>query len=190
MFRLRHKLFVQRQKYRVPTLNGMEWDQFDTPATVYLVWRDETDTPRAVARMIPTTFPYMIQELWPDMVGGGELPSRPDVWELSRVGIDRDLPPEVRRRVTGELMCACGEFALHNGVAAFLLVTHPHFVSAAIAGAGWPTEVLGEPRHLGRFPVVAAKTTVSDQALRAARQSHGVLHPVLRVVGSGLAQAA
>jgi acyl homoserine lactone synthase len=30
-YRLRHRIFIERQKYDVPSHRGMEWDQFDTP---------------------------------------------------------------------------------------------------------------------------------------------------------------
>ena len=36
--RLRHRIFIGRQKYAVPSHRGMEWDQFDTPAAVYMLW--------------------------------------------------------------------------------------------------------------------------------------------------------
>ncbi len=33
--RLRYRLFVERQGWDVPCYQGMEYDQFDTPAAVY-----------------------------------------------------------------------------------------------------------------------------------------------------------
>lgn len=189
MFRLRHKLFVERQDYQTPTLRGMEWDQYDTPAAVYLLWRDDAGAVRGVARLIPTTFPYMIRELWPELVEDGELPCRPDVWELSRMGVDHDLPPDQRRRAADELTCACAEFALQNGISALLMVTHNHLIRASVA-AGWDSRALGRPRRLGRFPVVAARTEISEAGLAAARRSYGIGQPVLRVVGEELARAA
>lgn len=39
--RLRYRVFVQRAGWKVPHFNGMEWDQYDTPAAHYLVWRDQ-----------------------------------------------------------------------------------------------------------------------------------------------------
>ncbi len=189
MFRLRHKLFIERQDYQTPTLRGMEWDQYDTPAAVYLLWRDDAGAVRGVARLIPTTFPYMIKELWPHLIEGGALPSRPDVWELSRMGVDRDLPADQRRRATAELTCACAEFALRNGIGSLLMVTHIHLIRASVA-AGWQSEALGTPCRLGRFPVVAARTLISEESLAKARRSYGITHPVLRVVGEELALAA
>jgi acyl homoserine lactone synthase len=153
------------------------------------LWRDDAGAVRGVARLIPTTFPYMIRDLWPDLVEDGTLPCHPGVWELSRMGVDHDLPADQRRRAADELMCACAEFGLQNGISAFLMVTHIHLIRASIA-AGWNSAALGQPRRLGRFPVVAARTEISEETLAAARRSYGIAQPVLRVIGDELAMAA
>jgi len=183
MLRLRHRVFVDRQGYQVPTFKNMEWDQFDTPAAVYLVWRDETMAVRAVARLIPTTFPYMIKEIWPDLVDEQELACRPDVWELSRLGIDRGISNSVRRRILGEMTCACAEFAALNGIRSYLLVSHPYLIKTGIIDAGWQTDLLCDPRQIGHFPVIAAKIHMTIDGCRKARQHYGIPGTVLRIVG-------
>ncbi len=42
--RLRHRLFVERQGWEIPTYRGMEYDEFDTPAAQYLLWVDDIIT--------------------------------------------------------------------------------------------------------------------------------------------------
>ncbi len=73
--KLRYQLFVKRQRWDVPCFHGMEYDQFDTPAAVYLLPRGERGEVRGTTRLIPTSRPYMIKEVWPELVGGQELPS-------------------------------------------------------------------------------------------------------------------
>ena len=103
--RLRHRIFVERQKYDVPRRRGMEWEQFDTPATIYLLWRGEMAHVRAIARLIPTSLPYTIQRLWPELVRNGDMPSSDDIWEVTRFGIDRDLGRERRTpRLRGNVL--------------------------------------------------------------------------------------
>ena len=53
--RLRHRLFVERNGWQVPSHDGMEYDQFDTPAAVYLVRNlppgaPERDMPELIRR--------------------------------------------------------------------------------------------------------------------------------------------
>ena len=188
--RLRYQIFVRRQQYDVPCWHGMEWDQFDTPAATYLLWRDEAARPRAIARLIPTTRPYMIQQLWPELKGRGELPASDDVWEISRLGIDRDLAPARRGRIFGELFCAFAEFGLLHDISAYLVVTPRRIIATALDGAGVPCAQLCEPRRLGRLPVVAAHVPVTREALRSLRRCHRISTPVLREAFSPCAQAA
>jgi N-acyl-L-homoserine lactone synthetase len=188
--RLRHRIFIERQRYQVPHHCGMEWDQFDTPATVYLLWRDEAMRVRAVARLIPTSLPYMIQQLWPEMVRNRELPTREDVWEVSRFGIDRDLDRERRACVFGELFCAIAEFGLKQRISDYVFVTPAPVIDSGVRNAGVIVEVLGEPKRLGRLPVVAARLSVTYAGLHKLRRHHGIAGPVLRMAGETEARAA
>src|SRR5688572_22902087 len=92
--RLRHRLFVERQHWNVPTYKNLEYDQFDTPAAKYLLWLDWMGMARGVVRLVPTTQPYMVETLWPGLVRGS-LPKSPSIWEASRFGCDRNLEPAV-----------------------------------------------------------------------------------------------
>jgi acyl homoserine lactone synthase len=188
--RLRHRIFIERQKYDVRSHRGMEWDQFDTPAAIYLLWRDEAAHVRAIARLIPTSLPYMIQHLWPELVRNGDMPSSDDIWEITRFGIDRDLGRERRARVFGEMFCAFAEFGLKNGIGAYLFVTPAAVIDSALGDAGVIAERLGNSQRLGRLPVVAARSIVSHAALGKLRRHHGIAGPVLRMVGEVEAQAA
>jgi N-acyl-L-homoserine lactone synthetase len=188
--RLRHRIFIERQRYAVPAYRGMEWDQFDTPAAVYMVWRDELTRVRAVARLIPTSQPYMIQQLWPELLPNGNMPSSDDLWEVSRFGIDRDLDREQRARVFGELFCAFGEFGLKTGISAYIFVTPAAVIDNALGNAGVDVQRLGGSNRLGRLPVVAGRSAVSFAALHRLRRHHGISGPVLRLVGEAETRAA
>jgi acyl homoserine lactone synthase len=188
--RLRHRIFIGRQKYAVSSHRGMEWDQFDTPAAVYMLWRDEAKQARAIARLIPTSRPYMIQQLWPGSITDGELPSRDDVWEITRFGIDRDLDRERRARVFGELFCAFAEYGLRTGISAYVFVTSAALIDSALRGAGVVVQRLGELNHCGRPPMIAARSPVSYTALYSLRRHHKISGPVLRLAGDIAFRAA
>jgi N-acyl-L-homoserine lactone synthetase len=189
-YRLRHRIFVERQRYEVPCWRGMEWDQFDTPAAVYLLWRDPTNRVRAVARLIPTSVPYMIQQLWPELVESGDIPCRDDVWEVTRFGIDRDLERAVRARIFGEMFCAFAEFGLKSRIREYIFVTPAKVIDSALTRAGVEAWRLSSPRRLGSLPVVAARSSVSEEALQKLRRHHQVPGPVLLIAGEHEAQAA
>lgn len=190
MHRLRYRIFVEAQGYNVPALRGMEWDQFDTPATTYMLWRDANNAVRAVARLIPCDQPYMIKELWPDLLAGAPVPTEGHTWEVSRVAIDPDLPVGQRLRIMGEMLCALGEFALASGIKDYLFVTYPNLVKTMMRAVADSVEVLGDVHDLGGHRVVPARVTVTWESLHKMRRSHGIAGQVTYFPGHALRAAA
>jgi acyl homoserine lactone synthase len=82
--RYRHKVFIEQLGWDLHTQNGLELDQFDRPDTVYVVAQDEEDNITGCARLLPTTHPYLLGDIFPQLLNGLTPPSTPDVWELSR----------------------------------------------------------------------------------------------------------
>lgn len=179
--RLRYRVFVERQCWDVPRYNGMEYDQFDTPAAVYLIYRDRFGEARGISRLIPTTQPYMIKEIWADMVDRPDLPAEPAVWEATRFGIDYDLDPALRRRISAELVLACQEFGLAHGIRQYLVLMPALIIRKVIGGAGCRYQWLGEQRRVDKYRVAAASVEVSPQDLAAARNRLGIHQPVLNM---------
>lgn len=178
--RLRRQVFVERQNWDVPTYKDMEFDQYDTPAAHYLVWRDEAEVVRGVTRFGSTERPYMIKDHWPDMVSRGPLPETHDVWEATRFGIDRSLEPAVRKRVVAEMVCAYLEFGLRMGFKWVLGATPTLIWRAVFIRNGWDVDYLGEPRKLGVDNVVAGVMPVTPEYLARVRAKTGIRYPVLR----------
>jgi len=181
--RLRYRVFVEGQGWDVPNYQEMEYDQFDTPAAVYLLWRDHEGEVRGVTRLIPTVRPYMIKELWPHFVEDRELPVQSNVWEATRFGIDDRLDHATRRRISAELVLACQEFGLENGVDQFLVMMPVLIIRKVIGGAGCNFEWLGSPHKVGRHKVAAAAVDVSPATLVEARMRLRVGYPVLSHAG-------
>jgi acyl homoserine lactone synthase len=187
--RLRHRVFVERQQWNIPSYRGMEYDQYDTPAAHYLVWRDDDGEVRGVSRLSPTSRPYMLAEQWPDMVTKVELPDSDLIWEGTRFGIDRDLEPALRKRVLGELVVAYLEFSLRNGIRRIVGVMPTLIWRAVFVNSGWPVEFMGEVRRLGPDKVAAGAMEVSPEVLARVRAKTGIHHPVLRTADDLLVQA-
>ena len=177
--RLRHRLFVQRQGWDVPAYQGLEYDEFDTPAAQYLLWQDDRGETRGATRLIPTTRPYMVKSLWPDMIAG-ELPETPRVWEATRLGCDRDLDAATRRRAVAEILCATQEFGIMRGIDKYLAVMPAGLFKRVIARGGFPVTMLGPKRTLGSSPAAAAYISISQEVLAEVRRRGGIPGPVLR----------
>lgn len=80
----RHKLFVETLGWELQARNGMELDQFDRPDTVYVVSQDDAGNVNGCARLLPTDRPYLLGEVFPQLLNGLEPPASADIWELSR----------------------------------------------------------------------------------------------------------
>ncbi|MBV8753564.1 MAG: hypothetical protein JO309_01650 [Pseudonocardiales bacterium] len=176
--RLRHRLFVDRQNWRVPTYNGLEYDRFDTPAARYILWLDRFGQARGVARLLPTTEPYMIETLWPDLVDG-PLPRSHAVWEATRFGCDCFLDPQARRRIVAELICGCLEFAIAQGISRYIAAMPLGIFERVIRAAGCPVAILGPTRRMERLNVAAAYVDASAEILAGVRARTRVDRPVL-----------
>jgi acyl homoserine lactone synthase len=179
--RLRYRLFVERQGWDLPSYRGMEYDQFDTPAAIYLLSRGASGQVRGVTRLIPTTYPYMIKELWPGLVGDHDLPSTPEVWEGSRFGVEPELDAATRNHVVAELVLACQEFGLLHGVRQYWVLMPAMIIRRVIGCAGCAHELLGPPQRLGKHRVAVAAVEVSHEALVEARRRSGIHRPVLNI---------
>lgn len=80
----RHKVFVETLGWDLKTRNGEELDQFDHPDTLYVVAKDEQGQINGCARLLPTNNPYLLGEVFPELMNGLPIPCSADVWELSR----------------------------------------------------------------------------------------------------------
>ena len=85
--------------------HGLEFDEFDTPAAIYLVWRDDHRVVRVVARLLRTTRPHMLRSYWSYLVESGDLPSSVGIFEVTRVCVDKTFQPSVRRLIFPEPLC-------------------------------------------------------------------------------------
>lgn len=142
--KLRYDVFVKRRKLDHSAWGGLEFDEFDTPAATYLVWRDGQRVVRGLARLLRTTCPYMLHRYWPHLVESGDLPFSPRVFEVTRVCVDKAVEPMVRRTIFPELLCGIQEFMHRNDGMGMIGVTREHLLAHFVrSGIRW----LG-PAHL------------------------------------------
>lgn len=80
----RHEVFIDMLGWQLDTPIGIEQDQFDRPDTIYVVARNDQRQITGCARLLPTTKPYLLGEVFPQLLNGLTLPCSVDIWELSR----------------------------------------------------------------------------------------------------------
>ena len=121
MLRARRELFIVHNKWNLPEAMGMEYDQYDTPASRWVVVHDAEGKVLAGNRLTPTTtrcgiYSYMIRDAQRgllDTIPAHLLyevaPVADHVWESSRLFVSHDVPSSIRRRVHAQLIAQLGE---------------------------------------------------------------------------------
>jgi len=140
---LRHRTIIQRQSWEVPQYKGMEFDEYDNPATIYLVWRDENLIARGVSRLYPTDRPFMLSEKFPHMAST-KIPSGSNVLEGSRFCIDNRLPADIRSQISKELIIAYLEYCLDNSIDYVVGIMYPAYWRSLFIKNGWNPTWLGD----------------------------------------------
>jgi N-acyl-L-homoserine lactone synthetase len=121
MLRARRELFIVHNKWNLPEAMGMEYDQYDTPASRWVVVHDDDGKVLAGNRLTPTThtcgiYSYMIRdaqrgllETIPANLLYDPAPMGAHIWESSRLFVAHDVPSSIRRRVHAQLIAQLGE---------------------------------------------------------------------------------
>jgi acyl homoserine lactone synthase len=178
LHRLRYRQFKERQSYDVPVYKNMEYDQYDTVATVYLVWLDKFGIMRGCSRLNPTDRPYMLKDLWPQMANI-PLPESASVWEGTRICIEKDLPGDLREQIKSEIILGHAEFGLANGIERYIGVMQSFIWKRVWIKAGWNVEFVGEERIIDGVRTRAGQGYVSHEILEHLRKTTGIRHAVL-----------
>ncbi len=108
--------FIVRNRWELPETMGMEFDQYDTPASRWLAVHDETGRVLAGVRLTPTTarcgiYSYMIRDAQHGLLDSipsdllfDEAPVDEGTWEVTRGFVVHDIPASIRQRVRMRLV--------------------------------------------------------------------------------------
>lgn len=179
-FYLRYRLLVDGQYWDLSRFQGMEYDQYDTPATTYLVWSNNDAEVLGSVRIVPTDRPYMIKDIWPELIENKDLPHSLSIWEATRFCIDKTVSPELKQRIKHELVLAFLEFGLKNDIKQMIGVMPPKLWQSVFVKSGWPISFLGQEKDLGKDGVIiAGLMPITLSILENVRKQTGINHAVL-----------
>ncbi|RJF94671.1 GNAT family N-acetyltransferase [Oleomonas cavernae] len=192
MHAMRHQVFVAEKHWSLPVpaaQEGLEADQFDGPATVYLIRRDETGAVIASMRMLATTAPHTLTHVFRHLVTAA-LPTGPGVWESSRGCVRADHRNALDRRghPAGDVLCAMLELALLREVHTITFVVTQR-VWEMFSALGWTMERLGDSDVLDGEVTFPGLVRVNLATLKRTRAAFAISEPLLRI-GGGYADAA
>ena len=183
MFMARKRVFVDLLGWDVPVLEGrFEIDQFDDPHATYVVVAGPGGGHRASARLLQTTRPHILSELFPALCEG-ELPIGRDVLEITRFCLDRSLGASMRLQARNRLVSALVAYALRSGIRTYTGVAELGWLQQVLA-FGWDCRPLGPPRivdgrWLGALAITVDPRTPALLAQNGMWLDEDLEHPAL-----------
>jgi acyl homoserine lactone synthase len=164
MLRLRARVFYDRLHWDVQVTDGMERDRFDDEGPVYIIYADASgERVLGSLRLLPTTGPTLLAEMFGDSMPDAALLTAPTIWECTRFCLDEALVGEHHETnglvmASGILFAALGEVALKAGIHS-ILANFDATMRRLYRRIGCEVEVLGSTDrygarvYLGLFPV-------------------------------------
>jgi acyl-homoserine lactone synthase len=173
MFAARKRVFVDLLGWDVPVLDGRyEVDQFDDGHAQYLVVSGAGGRHFASARLLETTRPHILGDLFPELCAGTP-PAGRAVREITRFCLDPAAGARGRREARNVLVSALVEHALASGIDTYTGVAEIAWLQQILA-FGWRCRPLGLPVTTGgrTLGALAIAITSGTPALLAANGIH------------------
>lgn len=168
MFRLRHEVFKERLKWDVGSMSGQERDNFDDLDPVYIVCEEDGEV-LGSWRLLPTTGPYMLKNVFPELLHGADAPVGEDVWEISRFAVSKRVAGNdslgTIRKVTNLLLEELFKFAERRNISRIVAVSDVRF-ERILKRAGLLTTRFGPPLQIGVTKAVSGYADVSELNMR------------------------
>lgn len=166
MHRLRARAFRDRRGWDVTVLGGMEIDGFDAIEPHYMLLREESGMLCGCWRLLPTDGPYMLKDVFPELLGGQAAPHDARVWELSRFVMEGDtaagfgFSPRTLQSIHEVI-----RFGHNNGITRYVTVTTTA-VERMLRQAGLAVRRFAPPRRIGVETAVALWVDI-EESMRA-----------------------
>jgi len=184
MFRDRARTFSGRLGWEVKVKDGYERDMFDDANPLYLVSVDpDTEQYRGSLRLLPTTGPNMLRDVFPFLLDEGEYIESATIWEVSRIcAVAAEGQPERGKNgvslALGELIAGIGEVAVIAGLTQIVAVFDER-IYRILKAAGCAPQIIGTPRRIGDTMSFAGLFDTGEGPLQAFREPLGITGSVL-----------
>lgn len=182
MHEIRKRTFYDRLHWQVKTLRSWEIDEFDALNPLYLLSLGDDDAVRGSLRLLPTTGPNMLADVFPELLPNGLHIESATIWESSRFSVDQEAASErsenLLNRTTGELLIGIVEVGMLAGLTEVVSVYDAMF-ARILKRANCAAELIGKPARIGDIMGYAALFEISDRMLQNLRKAAGITESVL-----------
>jgi N-acyl-L-homoserine lactone synthetase len=185
MFRNRALTFSQRLGWDVVVRDGYERDEFDDANPLYLVSVDpNTNEYWGSLRLLPTTGPNMLRDVFPYLLKEDEYIESATIWESSRIcAVAVEGQPQRSRNgvnfVLSELIAGIGQVAVTAGLTQIVSVFDAR-IYRVLKAVGCNPQLIGKPRRIGETMSYAGLFDTGEgllAALNAFREELGIEEP-------------
>jgi len=179
-YRLRAKVFKDRLGWDVQVRDGLEYDNFDDLNPTTLISVDDEGYVVGCIRILQTTGPNMLADVFSSILQGEPAPRSPLIWEATRFCVDTErLVGSARAKnsisyVTSEVMVAACEYAMAAGVKDAIAVIDPIMNRVMKRSANAPYDYLGKATPMGKVTAMAALLDCSPQRRDGLRAFAGI----------------
>lgn len=167
MFKVRAKVFKERLDWEVAVKDEREKDEFDELNPLYLLSVDEENNLQGCLRLLPTTGPNMLRDVFSVLIPNGKIES-PLIWESSRFCINpnishknRDSEATFINNVTIELLAGIAEVGLAAGLE-FVVTVYDARMARLLKRINCPADVIGGPIKIGKVMTYASLFEISE----------------------------
>jgi acyl homoserine lactone synthase len=179
MFKLRKRVFADRMGWDVTVRNGREMDEFDELDPAYIICLDDHYQVTGCARLLQTTGPHMLSDVFYDILDG-EPPLRSvTIWESTRFCVDRDKLSKGNARnsvsyATCELMAGILEYGRDSGIQDIITVIDPVMDRVLKRSDNAPYGYVGKTADMGKVKALAALCDCTDERIAKVRAFAGI----------------
>jgi acyl homoserine lactone synthase len=171
MHRLRKSVFHERLKWDVPISGDWEIDDFDNEDPLYVLVVDAEDAVQGSLRLLPTTGPNMLRDVFSAITQDSGQVENPFVWESSRFCIRFSDNKDQREsttisKATVELIAGMGEVGLLAGLD-HVVTVYDAFLRRIIRQTGCNETLVGQPVRFGRVQTYAGLFNIDAIQLAA-----------------------
>lgn len=173
MYSLRAKSFHERRGWSVSVSENKEVDHYDSMNPLYVLSVAPNGQLMASLRLLPTTGPHMLPDIFPETMGGKPIIRHPLILESSRFCADTTIAnknmPNGLNSATSELLVGMFEIAMKSNINNVISV-YDVFMERILKRAGCRFDRLGAPFAYDGLKTVAGLFEVSQLAIDSIRQ--------------------
>lgn len=183
MFKLRARVFGDRLGWEVNIQDGRERDQFDALNPAHVVSIDDEGDVVGCMRLLQTTGPHMLSDVFSSILDGEPPIRSAQVWEATRFCVDTKKLGRGRGKnsvsyVTSEVMVGSFEYAQEAGVLDSVAVIDPVMNRVLQRSGNAPYDYVGSAKPMGKVVAMAALMDCSDERIQSIREYSGIDYDV------------